>query len=136
MENETTSAGMAPYLAKLSEKSWLEFVEALEAYRGRGGKRELKALVAPAVQAMFADQGVEELTDDSAVAEISKVFAPASISEAHARFRRLRAQSSGAGRLEDIFSYNLAWVRAVRVCPDSVRPSETVMVGQIGRAHV
>src|SRR3546814_4626109 len=102
---------MAPYLAKLSEKSWLEFVEALEAYRGRGGKRELKALVAPAVQAMFADQGVEELTDDSAVAETSNVFAQASISEANARFRRLRPHSSGSGQLEDNFSSNLDCVR-------------------------
>lgn len=127
--------GRAPYLAKLSESSWHLFVEDLDAYRARGGRLGLRSLVAPLVMDMLKDQGIELGSDDAAaeaaaLARISdNIFAPASVVEAHARFRQLRARNSGHGMLQDVLDYGHEWVRAVRVCPEATRPSERVLIG-------
>lgn len=127
MEGE---AGVAPYLAKLSERSWQDFLDSFEAYKGRGGKRQLKALVSPTVLAMLADQGVSDLSDETVIAEVTKIFSPSSISEAYSRLQGLRIGRSqdGTVALEAVLQYNQDWVRAVRLIPEAARPSAHALV--------
>src|SRR3546814_15435580 len=92
----TTEAGAAPFLTKLAESSWLDFVEALEAYRGRGGRRELKQLISPAAQEVLRDQDIDaaKLGEDELLKQISQFFSPLSVVEAYDRFKKLKVRAT------------------------------------------
>ena len=101
----------------------MRFVEEIEAFRARGGRTPLRALIATEVADLLRELDVQldDGEEQDAVAKITELFAPHSLVEAHDKFSRIQ-MATKEFNLEAVLDYSRRYARLARLCSADVLP--------------